>query len=104
MDEEQRLESERQRGQYAADLLDNQVFKDIWTNFEQQILQQLKASSPRDAEGREKAVLMLQILSRLEHMVRETAASGQMAQIQLATKQSRIKELLGWIGRDGVTG
>lgn len=103
MDEEQMLESERQRGMHAAELLDNPVFKDIWTQFEQQILQQLKASSPRDAEGREKAVMMLQILAKLEIMVRESASTGQMAQIQLAAKQSRLKELFGWIGRDGLS-
>ena len=103
MDEAQQLENERQRGRWAAELLDNEIFKDIWTNFEQQIVEQLKASSPRDAEGREKAVLMLQILAKLKGMVEQSAASGQMAQIQLERKESRLRQAMGWIGRDGLT-
>ena len=97
------LEREIQRGQSAADLLDNQVWRDTWTEYEAEIVDQLKRCPPRDAEGREKLVLMLQMFAKFQAMVTETVQTGKLAAETLRQKSLREKAL-GWIGRDGLTG
>lgn len=97
-----RLELERQRGQFARDLLDNPVYKDTWTAYESRILEQLKACNPRDAEGLQKAVMLLQIMAKFREAVEQTIETGKMATIQLErlSIKQRVQE---WIGRDGLT-
>lgn len=96
------LESEAVLGQYAQELLDNPVFQDIWTDFENQIVAELKLSSPRDAEGREKCILMMQLLEKLKAMVEQTAETGKMARIQIERKRSLSERAREWISRDGL--
>lgn len=99
---EQKLADEQRRGRYAQELLDNPVFQDLWTDFEKQIVRELKASSPRDAAGREKAILLLQMLEKLKAMVQETVYTGKMATITLDREKTLVERAKEWIGRDGL--
>lgn len=96
-----KLYDEARRGEYAAELLNNPVFKDVWSQFETQIVRELKNSSPRDAEGREKCILMLQLLEKLRRMVEETAYSGKMANMMME-RRSAAQRVREWITRDGL--
>lgn len=95
------LEQEIQRAQHAKDLLDNPLYKDTWKAYEQEILQQLKTCSPRDAEGLQKAVMLLQIMAKFQHMVQQTVETGKLAQMQVQRKTLR-QVAAEWIGRDGL--
>lgn len=95
------LYDESRWGDYAAELLTNPVFDKIWTDLEANIVRELKQSSPRDAEGREKAVLMLQLLAKLKRMVEETAHTGKLAKMMLERK-SALQTAKEWITRDGL--
>ena len=99
---EQKLHDEDRRGMYAQELLDNPVFKDLWTDFEKQVIGELKRSSPRDADGREKCVLMLQMLDKLKAMIEQSAATGKMARMEIARKRTMMEQARQWIGRDGL--
>lgn len=96
-----KLYDEARRGEYAAELLNNPVFQDVWSQFETQIMRELKASSPRDADGREKCILMLQILEKLRKMIEDTAYSGKMANMMIERK-SAAQKVREWITRDGL--
>jgi len=97
------LDDELRRGQYAQELLDNPVYQDIWTDFEKQIVRELKASSPRDAAGREKCILLLQLMEKLRAMVQETVYTGKMAKITIERDRTLAQRAKEWIGRDGLT-
>ena len=97
-----RLFDEMVRGQHGRELLDNPVFQTLWTDFENQIVRELKRSSPRDADGREKAVLMMQMLEKIKAMVQETVNTGKMAAIQIQSKKTLAEQARQWIGRDGL--
>lgn len=100
---DRQLDEEQRRGMYAQELLSNPVFMDLWTNFEKQIVRELKASSPRDAAGREKAILLLQLMEKLKAMVQETVYTGKMATITIERQKSIRERAKEWIGRDGLT-
>lgn len=91
------LEDEVRRGQYGRDLLDNPVFQEIWTSYEQQVVQALKDGSPRDAEGREKAVMLLQILAKLRTLIEETVDTGRLAQLEIERKQTKAEQWKAWL-------
>jgi len=99
---EDRLFEELVQGQHARELLDNPVFQEIWTNLEQQIVKELKRSSPRDADGREKAILMLQLLEKLKSMIQQSIDTGKMASLEITRKQTLLDQAKQWIGRDGL--
>lgn len=100
------LEQERQRGHYWRAQLDNPYFQELWTYHEQRILAELKSSSPRDSEGREKAVLLLQMLEAIRKRVVDMAETGKMASITIEQHQSFLDRMKQWgvqrISRDGL--
>lgn len=95
-------EIELRRGMHAQELLDNPIFKELWANFEKQVIAELKRSSLRDADGREKCVLMLQMLDKLKSMIEQTVATGKMAKMELTRQRTILEKAQEWIGRDGL--
>lgn len=98
----EQLDTEQRKGRYAQELLDNPVFQELWIDFEKQIVRELKGSSPRDAAGREKCILLLQLMEKLRAMVQETVYTGKMATITLERERTLRERAKEWIGRDGL--
>jgi hypothetical protein len=86
MNERQEVE----HGRHAEAVLENVAFKAAFEQIEKDIINQWKQS--KDQQDREKLHLSLQLLSRLESVLKASIANGQVAS-QILERQSVIARL-----------
>jgi hypothetical protein len=82
----------------AKEVLENEVFQQVFTDYRTEITDQWTKSPARDLEGREKLWLMLSLLNKLEAMLQQSLDSGKLAKVDLAHQQTlaeRAKSLFG---------
>ena len=90
------LEEQLIYGQQAAEILENPVWKDVWSQYEAQITQQLMATPVSDVDALQKAVQALQLMRNLKAMIEQALATGKMADMELRRK-SKMEQAKDWI-------
>ena len=93
------LTRELANGQHAADLLNNPLFEEIWTNYRNLLVQALESTDQRDEAALLKINMTIFLLAKLKASVLDTVATGKMARIQMESRQS-----VGQKVRAGLTG
>ena len=87
---------------YAADrageVLNNEVFNQVWQDYRLEITNQWQNSPARDQEGREKLWLMLKLADKLESHLRTSLETGTMARLELTHQQNMFDRAKSAIG------
>jgi hypothetical protein len=92
------IEQRLYNGDRAREILENEVFQQVFTDYRQEITDQWMKSPARDQEGRERLWVFLAHLNKLEAMIQTTLDTGKLAKKDLEYRQSmqeRIKSLIG---------
>ncbi len=90
------LEQRIYDGNRAKEILENEVFIQVWADVEQELTKAWLESPVRDVEGREKIFMTLQMLRKLHRAVETSMETGRLAQEELKHKQTladRAKEI-----------
>lgn len=82
---------ELERGRLAAEVLENPVFQDAWTQQRTEIVAKWEAE--KDERVRDWLWTLLQASKRLEASLRETMNTGLLAQKQLELERSRAEKV-----------
>jgi hypothetical protein len=90
------LRTEVRRGADAQALLDNPLFVEALTAYEEEITQAWKQSLLRDVEGREKLRLMLEAANKVKAYLQTTADTGKLATAQIQDSMSKPGILDRW--------
>lgn len=77
------LEARIYDGNRAREVLENEVFNQVWADVEQELTKAWMESPARDVEGREKIFLTLQMLRKLHGAIQTTMETGKLAQKEL---------------------
>ena len=93
------LESRIYDGQRAKEILDNEVFKQVFIDCKNEITDQWKNSPARDEQGREKLWLMLSLANKLESMIKTTLETGRLSLLELDHRKSVAERAKEWIGQ-----
>ena len=70
-------------GNRAKEVLENEVFIQVWADVEQELTRAWQDSPARDTEGREKIFLTLQMLRKLKGAIQSTLETGKLAEAEL---------------------
>jgi hypothetical protein len=87
-------------GDRARELLENEVFQQVFADYKQEITDRWMKSPARDEEGREKLWTFLAHLNKLELMIRTTLDSGKLAVKDLEYQRTMAEKAKGWIGME----
>ncbi len=87
-------------GSRAREILDNEVFQQVFTDYKTEITEQWMKSPARDEAGREKLWLMLSMLNKLEAMIKTTMESGMLDRKELEHRKTLAERARGLIGRE----
>lgn len=82
------LEARIYDGNRAQEVLENEVFNQVWADVEQELTKAWRESPVRDVDGREKIFLTLQMLQKLKGAIQTTLETGKLAQKELEHKQT----------------
>lgn len=92
------LESRIYDGNRAKEILENEVFQQVWIDIEQEYTEAWKNSPARDEEGRRKIWLYIQLMRKLKDQIVSTMESGKLAELDLQHQRTRLQRM-----KDGVT-
>ena len=87
-------------GDRAREVLENEAYQQVFTDYRTEITEQWTKSPARDAEGREKLWLILSMLNKLEAMLKTTLDTGKLARLDLQHKQTMAQKAKSLIGLD----
>lgn len=90
------LQEQLAYGQSAGEILENPVWKDVWTNYEQQILTKLMATPVSAVDDLQKAVQALQLMRNLRAMIEQALVTGKMAEVELRQK-TQYEQAREWV-------
>ncbi len=79
--------SEIKRGERAAEVLENELYKEAITKVREGIIQSMASSPLGDAETHNRLVIGLQILNQIEKQLTDVMATGKMAAMQTTDKR-----------------
>lgn len=82
------LEQQLYDANRAREVLENEVFIQVWADVEQELTKAWQESPARDVEGREKIFLTLQMLRKLHKAIQSTLDSGKLAEKELQHKKT----------------
>lgn len=83
--------SEIKRGERAAEVLENELYKEAITKVREGIIQSMASSALGDAETHNRLVIGLQILNQIEKQLKDVMATGKMAALQTDNKRGLFK-------------
>ncbi len=83
--------SEAQRGMLAAQVLDNEIYKEAIQSVREGIIQKWEAAPLRDKEGANELKLMLKLLGDVHRNIEAVMTTGKMASIQIE-RESMFKQ------------
>lgn len=84
-------------GDRAREVLENEVFQQVFKDLHTEITEQWKKSPARDEEGKEKLWLMQSLLTKLESLIQTSLETGKLARLELEHQRSvadRLKDLV----------
>jgi len=83
-------------GSRAAEVLQNEVFQNVFAAIEKEVTEQWVNSPARDAEGREKMYMYLQMLKRVKIHLTTAMETGKLTCLELEHKKSLAQRLTNW--------
>jgi hypothetical protein len=92
------LEKQIYDGDRAREILENEVFAQVFHDYRTEITDQWMKSPARDVEGREKLWTFLAHLNKLETMLKTTFETGKLRRLDLEHERSiaaKAKRLVG---------
>jgi len=93
------IETRRYEGARAKEVLDNEVFQQVFSDIKADITEKWETSPARDAEGREKLWMYLAMLNKVESQLKSTLDSGKLAEVEIEHRQSLAQRVVGiWGG------
>lgn len=85
------LSEEQRRGELAADVLDNPLYREAFDSVRAGIIHAWETAPIRDKEGQGELKLMLKLLTDVQRNIETVMQTGKMAQIQI--------EREGWLSK-----
>lgn len=85
-------------GDRAREIIENEVYQQVFADLATEITEQWKKSPARDEAGRHELWLMQSLLSKLQAMLQTTLDTGKLARLDLEhqrTLAQRAKSLVG---------
>lgn len=82
------LQDTYEAGERAREVLENEQFKAAFEAIEKELIDQWTQSPARDADGREKLWLMLQMLRKVHSCLAKTMDSGKLAMAEIKHKKT----------------
>lgn len=91
------IEQRIYEGNRAQEVLENEVFQQVFADIEQEYTEAWKNSPARDAEGREKLWTYISLIRKLKAQMVTTMETGKLAKLDLE-HQRKIQDRLrdGW--------
>ena len=83
-------------GNRATEVLQNEVFQNVFAAIEKEMTEQWMNSPARDAEGREKMYMYLQMLKRVKIHLTTAMETGKLTCLELEHKKSLAQRLTSW--------
>ncbi|WP_343577948.1 hypothetical protein [Pseudomonas sp.] len=93
------LEKQLYDANRAREVLENEVFIQVWADVEQELTKAWQESPARDVEGREKIFLTLQMLRKLHKAIQTTLDSGKLAEAELKHQKTLADRARGILQR-----
>lgn len=87
-------------GDRAREVLENEVFQQVFADYRTEITEQWMKSPARDVDGRERLWTFLAHLNKLQAMLQTTLDTGKLARLELQHKQSLAQRAKGLIGME----
>lgn len=84
-------------GARAKDILDNEVFQQVFADIEQELFKAWAESPARDAEGRERIHQYQQMLRKVQANLQATFETGRLAQLEVQHQQSMLDKAKAWL-------
>lgn len=94
------IEERIYNGARAKDILDNEVFQQVFSDIEQELFKAWTDSPARDAEGRERIHQYQAMLRKLKSQLQTTFETGKLAQLDLEHKKTLAQRAKGWLTSD----
>ena len=88
-------------GNRAREVLENEVFQQVFADIEQELFQAWTDSPARDAEGREKIHQYLAMLKKVRTHLQSTLETGKLAQMELEHKRSLMDQARAFVTGEG---
>ncbi len=79
--------SEIKRGERAAEVLNNELYKEAVANVREGIIKSMAISPLGDAETHNRLVIALQLLAQIEKQLTDVMATGKMAALSTSDKR-----------------
>lgn len=96
------LEQRLYDGNRANEILENEVFQQVFSDIELEVIESWTNSPVRDQEGREKLWQYLTLLRKVKARLTTTLETGKLAQMDLQHQQSLYdKAKAGWNSMTG---
>lgn len=87
-------------GDRAREVLDNEVYQQVFADLATEITEQWKKSPARDEAGRHELWLMQSLLSKLQAMLQTTLDTGKLARLELQHKQTLAEKARRLVGME----
>lgn len=79
-------------GNRAKEILENEVFLQVFTDIEQELIEAWKNAPQRDVEGREKIHQLTTLLAKVKAHLQSTFESGKLAETDTLYRQSILEK------------
>lgn len=93
------LEKRLYKGDRAREVLENEVFQQVFTDIEQEWTEVWKKSPQRDVEARERIHLAISMLAKVKACLQTTLETGTLAKLDLQHRQTLADRAKDWLGR-----
>ena len=87
-------------GNRAREILDNEVFQQVFADIEQELYKAWTESPARDAEGREKIHQYLAMLRKVKSHLQTTLETGRLADLEMEHKRSLLDRAKAFMSGD----
>jgi hypothetical protein len=91
------LQTEMERGNRAREVIENEVYAEAWAAIEKEIIEQWR--SARNPQDREQLHQLLLMHAKAKTALESVMRSGQIAEAEIARKQSRAEQMIGRLSR-----
>jgi hypothetical protein len=92
------LEQRLYNGDRAREILENEVFQQVFADYRTEITEQWMKSPARDVDGRERLWTFLAHLNKLETMIQSTLDTGKLAAKDLEHRRTIAQKARNWAG------
>lgn len=83
--------SEIKRGERAAEVLENELFKEAVTKVREGIIQSMAVSALGDSETHNRLVIAMQLLNQIEKGLKDVITTGKLSAIQTSDKRGLFR-------------